>query len=1201
MVEKQAIMQSAMEGTNKATARLIQSTRGATVETEALEEAQKASAVSAKMQSAALKAVSVAANVGLVIVLNLVISKIHEAIQAEEKAREKAVELTNAYKEQQSSLDNQIKKYQELKQSLDEGNLSTDDARSIKEQLLEIQTSLIESYGNEASGLDLVNGKYEEQLGLLRGISKEKAQDYVTEHRDDFETAQRELNKQRTYDLGNATTWYMDNITEEQQKLIDYISTYSDVIKLTRTGYNEVSSINVSVKANAKDADELIHQFTEDVEKYANEIGIDISPFLSSISRNIGNVWTDELQEYQDIYDEFMKAEVIRNDTLRPLYQQSIDAVEAYNKALASGEGLEEAKANLDAVKISVQNATGELEGSQAVFDDIFNQINEVAAAINDVANPPSNDTTLLSISQTVDQLNTQLKPAFDSLKSAYQDIFTDDGFALNSIDILSTCDAIKSKLDDMSEIGLDINYDAYERFVSVLSNSESTADDVQSAFNDLATAITDVGISGIEEFNTMKSALEDLGIVNNEIVAFDALISNTDALKEAGLDLADATDEEIQAFVNEIVTAENCGQALFMLTYQKELLNLQEIDTASEVANLRTLAENAGYTGEVIANLTELEQIYQAIASGVYGTNTQQVAMAKQRAAELQKAISEYSGKVEYNPKVVAANSSNKSAGSAGKEAGEAYTEALEKELNALDKKMEAGYIDFNSYINARLNLIEDYYRKGKISADEYYSYLEKHYETQLSYMDKAIDAVTRRLNKEIDSLEKQKDDIEDYYNLQIESLEKQKTLLQEANEERERQLNLQKSLYELERARNQRTTLLYSEDKGMHYVADDSAIRDATQEAEDAEFDIKISEIEKSITKLEEARDRETDAIDAMIDKLQEYCDQWENITSAYEEQQDNLIAAQMLGQEWEQDILNGRLDTLNNFKNNYIAIQQAMVDAAYQAAQAMAQAQNVKIGDSSAGIQSGGSDRPSSSGSGKNINAPATSSNSSHGWVVVDDVTSNKVSKYFSNETDARLLADNLNGSRAAGMGMTLYDFKNKHMAGYSVKKYHTGLAQGLVDNHSFDDDFKLVQRVGLGDKDVLAVLKEGEAVVTQKQISNIANGLKPDSKDRFEPLPDYHPIMYAIQGFKELMDGDVSVINNPALIEMGKEMAKTIGSINNVNNNSNAQAVTIGDIYVTCPGVTSQEVMREVGDALNRQFSGLALAALQQSKK
>lgn len=53
-----------------------------------------------------------------------------------------------------------------------------------------------------------------------------------------------------------------------------------------------------------------------------------------------------------------------------------------------------------------------------------------------------------ISVSDTITQLNTRLKPTFDSLKSAYNDIFTDDGgFALDSIDILSTCDSIKSKL----------------------------------------------------------------------------------------------------------------------------------------------------------------------------------------------------------------------------------------------------------------------------------------------------------------------------------------------------------------------------------------------------------------------------------------------------------------------------------------------------------------------------------------------------------------------------------------------------------------------------------------------------------------------------------------------------------------------------------------------------------------------------------
>ena len=75
----------------------------------------------------------------------------------------------------------------ELKETLDNGNLSTDEARSIKEQLLEIQKSLIDSYGNEASNIDLVNGKYKEQLGILSELSKEKATDYVAENRDVFE------------------------------------------------------------------------------------------------------------------------------------------------------------------------------------------------------------------------------------------------------------------------------------------------------------------------------------------------------------------------------------------------------------------------------------------------------------------------------------------------------------------------------------------------------------------------------------------------------------------------------------------------------------------------------------------------------------------------------------------------------------------------------------------------------------------------------------------------------------------------------------------------------------------------------------------------------------------------------------------------------------------------------------------------------
>lgn len=83
-------------------------------------------------------------------------SAISKHNQAVEDARQKAIELTNSYKEQRDSLNSQIEKYKRLKETLDNGNLSANETRSIKEQLLEIQKSLIESYGNEASNIDLV-------------------------------------------------------------------------------------------------------------------------------------------------------------------------------------------------------------------------------------------------------------------------------------------------------------------------------------------------------------------------------------------------------------------------------------------------------------------------------------------------------------------------------------------------------------------------------------------------------------------------------------------------------------------------------------------------------------------------------------------------------------------------------------------------------------------------------------------------------------------------------------------------------------------------------------------------------------------------------------------------------------------------------------------------------------------------------------
>lgn len=83
--------------------------------------------------------------------------------------------------------------------------------------------------------------------------------------------------------------------------------------------------------------------------------------------------------------------------------------------------------------------------------------------------------------------------------------------------------------------------------------------------------------------------------------------------------------------------------------------------------------------------------------------------------------------------------------------------------------------------------------------------------------------------------------------------------------------------------------------------------------------------------------------------------------------------------------------------------------------------------------------------------------------------------------------------------------------------------------------------------------------------------------------------------------------VDKLLNPATIiahnmqEMMHSTVSNISNISNVNDNRNTQSINVGDIYITCPGVTSQEVAGNIGGELNRLFYGLSNDARQFSTK
>ena len=79
-------------------------------------------------------------------------------------------------------------------------------------------------------------------------------------------------------------------------------------------------------------------------------------------------------------------------------------------------------------------------------------------------------------------------------------------------------------------------------------------------------------------------------------------------------------------------------------------------------------------------------------------------------------------------------------------------------------------------------------------------------------------------------------------------------------------------------------------------------------------------------------------TQTIESFKQKQEYYTNlksEWESISSEYNNTVEEMHAKQVLGANWEQDVLNGRVSTLQNFRDSYFKIQQDLADAAWNSA--------------------------------------------------------------------------------------------------------------------------------------------------------------------------------------------------------------------------------------------------------------------------
>lgn len=302
-----------------------------------------------------------------------------------EEMRQQALETAQSFDEQTSSLEDATDKYQELHASLSDSNITEEEAYGIKEQLAELQSELNEQYANEHERLNLVNGDYREQLGLLKDISEQEAHQHVVDNAKGYEDAQKTLHKNISDGVSVLPGFKADPSDANQAKLMNFIHNYGNGID---GQFDGMAKMELTFDIDAENAKEVIDQFRLDLDSYAKSNNIDIEDFLGSIKDwEDENIDTEAIDNAKAIADAYTRAQLIWNDgngSLVETYDEATQAVQEYNEALASGEGIEQANQHIENLKKEISDLDTD-ENIRNVLNNIFNDIDEESSQVHEV------------------------------------------------------------------------------------------------------------------------------------------------------------------------------------------------------------------------------------------------------------------------------------------------------------------------------------------------------------------------------------------------------------------------------------------------------------------------------------------------------------------------------------------------------------------------------------------------------------------------------------------------------------------------------------------------------------------------------------------------------------------------------------------------------------------------------------------------
>lgn len=489
---------------------------------------KKISDVSSTMKTATAStkaleiAMNVFANVGFMLAITAVTKVISELAQAQSNAVETAKEATSAYNDELSSIKDYKEKISELNEELNSGNLSYEETKTKRSELMSIQDELIEKFGTEKSAIESVTEAIGGQVDALDNLNEKSYRDWIAKADDEtiwtkllpwgksgLDQAIDYMESKKTisfFDMANANSITQDKY---QAPITDEIrSIQEEIDKTIQSKYNlekEFATFKITgTPEEVKSQLEAIRQDYLDLSKDAflkNGISSEYwdayrSEAIDSIN-DVINQFDEGLEKHQETYKTYIEG-MIKYDS---------EYSDEYATILRKRAELEDAENSGDVEK--VQKARQEF-------------MDAITAGI------------------TASESDENIKKYFESLYPELQAEFANWNF---EIAINANTDNLK---DEAEEIGK--QYSATDLLDMV--NTEGVQEG-EEAFNELIDKAIEYGVctdNSSEEVQKLIDLLVELGIVQGNIesdVEHETPISSTDILAQVqalstGLDQLD-------------------------------------------------------------------------------------------------------------------------------------------------------------------------------------------------------------------------------------------------------------------------------------------------------------------------------------------------------------------------------------------------------------------------------------------------------------------------------------------------------------------------------------------------------------------------------------------------------------------------------------------------------------------------------------